>query len=65
MRIGELLNNPCFPFNADFRIVKRSENESVLMYDSTLSPDLPFDLMGNHISAINNGSDGIVEIEYK
>ena len=65
MRIHELINNPEFNFNAPFRILQYlGGDETVTMFDSTVSGDIHFDLMMKSITAINPGDDGVLEIEY-
>ena len=68
MRIGELVNNPEFSFNAPLRILHYlgHEDETRTVFDTTVSGwgDLPFDLIDKSISAINTGDDGVIEIEY-
>ncbi len=65
MNIHELINNPTFNFNAPFRILRYiGGDETVTMFDSTVSGDIPFDLMMKSITAINPGDDGVLEIEY-
>ena len=65
MRIHELINNPEFNFNVPFRILQYlGGDETVTMFDSTVSGDIHFDLMMKYITAINPGDDGVLEIEY-
>ena len=65
MYIHELINNPEFNFNAPFRILcYLGGDETVTMFDSTISGDIHFELMTKYITAINPGDDGILEIEY-
>ena len=65
MYIHELLNNPEFNFNAPVRILKYlGGDETVTVFDSTVSGDIHFDLMMKSITAINPGDDGVLEIEY-
>ena len=40
------------------------EWKSTVVYDSTGDSDLPFDLALREITAINEGDDGITELEY-
>ena len=56
MYIHELLNNPEFNFNAPVRILKYlGGDETVTVFDSTVSGDIHFDLMMKSITAINPG----------
>ena len=65
MYIHELLNNPEFNFNAPVRILNYlGGDETITVFDSTVSGDMHFDLMFQTITAINTGDDGILEIEY-
>ena len=65
MYICDLINNPAFNFNAPFRILKYlGGDETVTVFDSTVSGDIHFDLMMKSITAINPGDDGVLEIEY-
>ena len=65
MYIGDLINNPEFNFNAPLRILwYNGGNETVTVFDSTISGDIHFDLMFKSITAINTGDDGVLEIEY-
>ena len=66
MYIGNLLNNSEFNFNAPCRVIRYigPNDEAQTVFDSTESGDFPFDLAFKTISAINMGSDGVVEIEY-
>ena len=65
MTIGDLVNSRQFNFNAPFRILWYcGEDETVTVFDSTESGDLPFELMQKWITAINTGDDGVLEIEY-
>ena len=65
MYICDLINNPAFNFNASFRILRYlGGDETVTVFDSTVSGDIHFDLMFQTITAINTGDDGVLEIEY-
>ena len=65
MYIGDLIDNTEFSFNAQIRIIWRKDNnETITVFDSTISGDMSFDLMFKRISAINMGNDGVLEIEY-
>ena len=65
MYIHELISNPEFNFNAPFRILQYlGGDETVTMFDSTVSGDIHFELMTKYITAINPGDDGVLEIEY-
>ena len=65
MYIGDLINNPEFNFNAPLRILwYKGGDETVTVFDSTVSGDIHFDLMFKSITAINTGNDGVIEIEY-
>ena len=65
MYIGDLINNPEFNFNAPVRVLQyRGGDETVTVFDSTVSGDIHFDLMFKSITAINPGDDGVLEIEY-
>ena len=65
MFIGDLINNPEFSFDAPLRILwNRGGNETVTVFDSTVSGDIHFDLMMRRITAISMGEDGVVEIEF-
>ena len=65
MYIGDLISNPEFSFNAPFRILSYlGGDETVTVFDSTVSGDMHFDLMFKRIIAINSGDDGVLEIEY-
>ena len=65
MYIGELINNPEFNFNAQLRILHYlGGDETITVFDSTVSGDIHFDLMMKSITAINTGDDGVLEIEY-
>ena len=51
MYIHELLNNPEFNFNAPVRILKYlGGDETVTVFDSTVSGDIHFDLMMKSIT---------------
>lgn len=69
MRVGEIVNNPKFDFNAPFRVTRLvvgaipKLDKHVALYDSTVSPDFPFDLEFATIAGINSGKDGVLEIE--
>lgn len=66
MTIGELINNPEFTFNPNFRILQYhgEGDHTTTVFDSTVSGDIPFDLCDKTITAINTGDDGVLEIEY-
>ena len=65
MYICDLINNPEFNFNAPLRILwDRGGDETITVFDSTISGDIHFDLMMRRITAINMGDDGVIEIEY-
>ena len=65
MLIHELVNNPEFGFNVPFRIRQYiGDDDTITAFDSTISGDIPFDLMSKHVTAINTGEDGVLEIEY-
>lgn len=66
MRIGDLLCNPQFNFNVPFRVVRYlgTDDNTEVMFDSEQGADFPFDLEAKWISAINEGDDGVLEIEY-
>ena len=65
MYICDLINNPEFNFNAPVRILKYLDgDETVTVFDSTVSGDIHFDLMMKSITAINTDDDGVLEIEY-
>ena len=65
MYICDLINNPEFNFNAPLRILKYiGGDETVTVFDSTVSGDIHFDLMFKSITAINSGDDRVLEIEY-
>jgi len=40
------------------------EGKSAVVFDSTISGDLPFDLPWREITAINEGDDGVTELEF-
>ena len=66
MLVHELLNNPEFTFNPPVRIQKYDfdyDSVNVLWEESESSGDIPYDIYGMTISAINMGDDGKVEIE--
>ena len=71
MYIGDIVNNSEFYFNAPFRVVKfvlgvvDELDEYRVMYDSTVSPDFPFDLAFTKVSEIRAGEDGILEFVYE
>lgn len=67
MRIIDLVSNSEFNFNVPFRIVKYipEDDECITMYESEqYDNDVPVDLLLKWITAINEGDDGILEIEY-
>lgn len=69
MRIKELVNNAEFSFNVPFRILEYVGDEdnpdkTVLMYDSESPEEMPDDVADRWISAVNEGDDGVMEIEY-
>lgn len=69
MRIEELVNNAEFTFNVPFRILEYVGTEddpdkTIKVFDSAESGDVPFDVMHRYISAVNEGDDGVIEIEY-
>ena len=65
MFICDLSNNPDFILNAPFRILcRRSGGETITVFDSDISGDMPFDLMFKTVAAISSGDDEILEIEY-
>lgn len=72
MKIGELIDNGEFAFNTAFRICKynppeigsNEEGESTLVFDSNKDSDIAYDIMCEDISAVNQGKDGALEIEY-
>ena len=65
MYIHELLKNPTFNFNAPFRILKYiGGDETVTLFDSAASGNIPDELMEESIIAINTGDDGVLEIEF-
>lgn len=69
MRIGDLINNKEFSFNVRFRILEyvgtpEDPDATLLMYDSESVRPLPESLLMRWISAINEGDDGVLEIEY-
>lgn len=69
MRIGDLINNPEFSFNVPFRILEyigtpEDPDKTLLMYDSESTRPFPESLGERWISAINQGDDGVMEIEY-
>ena len=65
MYISDLISNPEFSFNAQFRILHYlGGDETRTVFDSTISGDIHFDLMMKTITAINTGDDGVLEIEY-
>lgn len=45
-------------------LVCGGEGESIVVFDSTQSGDIPFDLYRRDIIAVNTGDDGIPELEY-
>lgn len=69
MRVYELVDNPNFSFDPPFRVSRLvvgaapELDEYITLYDSTVSPDLPFDLAFAGIAEIRVGSDGILEID--
>ena len=65
MRISDLINNREFCFNVPFRIMKYiGEDNTIEVYSYDNKNDIPYEVTQKWISAINIGSDGIVEIEY-
>ena len=65
MFIQELLKNQTFNFNAPYRILKYiGGDETVTVFDSRVSGDIPNGLIWECISAINLGEDGVLEIEF-
>ena len=72
MRIGDLISNMEFSFNASFRIYEyippefdsNEEGECMLKYDSESDMDYDTFLDGQEISAINQDEDGTIAIEY-
>ena len=71
MKIKELISNNTFEFNVDFRVYNyipsansSEEGEMVLKYDSRWSFDIKPSILEEDITAINQSSKGIVEIEY-
>ena len=69
MRIHELVYNPNFSFDPSFRVARLvvgaapELDKYITLYDSTVSPDLPFDLAFAEIVEIRVGTDGILEID--
>ena len=71
MKIGELIDNGEFSFNASFKIYKYEppeigfeEGETTLVFDSDNDFDIDYKLLCQDITAINQGTDGAIEIEY-
>ena len=69
MKIWELVCNHTFDFNAHYKVYQyiprhNEEGECVLKYDSYSSFDVPRELWTKDITAINQATDGTVEIEF-
>ena len=65
MRICELISNPSFCFSVPFRVMRYTDGpDSVPVFDSSESGDVPPDIMMKEVTAIGAGNDGILEIEY-
>lgn len=67
MRISELVSNSEFNFNVPFRIVKYipEDDECITMYESEqYNNNIPINVFNKWITAINEGDDGVLEIEY-
>ena len=65
MRICELISNPSFSFSVPFRVMHYTDGpDSVPVFDSSESGDVPPDIMMKEVTAIGAGNDGILEIEY-
>ena len=69
MRICDLVNNAEFCFNVPFRILEYVGTEddpdkTLLVYDSESPEEIPDDVQNRWISAINEGDDGVMEIEF-
>ena len=72
MKIGELINSMDFTFSAKYRIIHvesiYDENDQIkgvkLTETANQDSDIPFWLSERDIIAINEGDDGVLEIEY-
>ena len=69
MKIKDLINNAEFTFNVPFRILEYVGTEddmdkTLLVYDSESQEEIPDDVNNRWISAINEGDDGVMEIEF-
>lgn len=63
MRICDLINGD-FSFNFPVRIVKYDSETGTTKTMCERGEDVPFDLMFKWITAVNEGEDGTMEIEY-
>ena len=69
MKIKDLINNAEFTFNVPFRILEYvwtedDPDKTLLVYDSESPEEIPDDVNNRWISAINEGDDGVMEIEF-
>ena len=48
----------------DGNLICGGEGTSTVVFDSTVSGDFPPDLLWKEITAINEGDDGVPEVEY-
>lgn len=69
MHVFDLIDNREFTFNIPFRIVKyvgwddEDSDETITLYDSQNPSEPDVDLRKFWITAINEGDDGVMEIE--
>ncbi len=69
MRIKDLVNNAEFCFNFPFRILEYvgtddDPDRTITVYESESPEEIPDDVQNRWISAINEGDDGVMEIEF-
>ena len=68
MRIRDLINGD-FSFNFPFRILEYvgtddDPDKTILVYESESPEEIPDDVQNRWISAVNEGDDGVMEIEF-
>ena len=68
MRIRDLINGD-FSFNFPFRILEYvgtddDPDKTILVYESESPEEIPDDVQNRWVSAVNEGDDGVMEIEF-
>ena len=68
MRIRDLINGN-FSFNFPFRILEYvgmddDPDKTITVYESKWETEIPADVQNRWISAVNEGDDGVMEIEF-